>query len=307
MGFQVGGMYDNTMNEYFNQQKLSGKKDKGDKFDPDKIKEKREADAEEKEGVIYDRSSFSPEMAAESISVKKSQVVTGKDTSQLSDKAKALLEELQEKYDNMDFFVADVSSDAEANGIMSQGTKEYSVLIDPETLEKMAEDEDFKNQCLESLEQSRDDITTAMEELGEDAENIESITIQINNDGTTTFFAKLKEASEEQSERIKEQQAKKREEKEEEKKEEEKADRKERDMRMSQRVADMYAGRINSPYMSGNNEGIAVSKRDEEPKEKEEGRLLTAGSAAELVELLRERLSKTEDTDEQEAAEEVSE
>ena len=62
------------------------------------------------------------------------------DTVELSDKAKELLKELQQKYGDMDFFVANYSSDAEAQSYLSRGTKAYSVLIDPETLEAMAAD-----------------------------------------------------------------------------------------------------------------------------------------------------------------------
>lgn len=58
----------------------------------------------------------------------------------LSDKAQALLDEMKRKYSNMDFFVADYSSSEEASGIMSRGSKEYGVLLDPETLEAMAKD-----------------------------------------------------------------------------------------------------------------------------------------------------------------------
>ena len=41
----------------------------------------------------------------------------------LSTKAKALLDELKDKYTNMDFFVADFSSDEEAQGSCLQGLK----------------------------------------------------------------------------------------------------------------------------------------------------------------------------------------
>ena len=40
----------------------------------------------------------------------------------------------------MDFIVADYESEEEASAYLSRGTKEYSVLIDPELLEEMAAD-----------------------------------------------------------------------------------------------------------------------------------------------------------------------
>ena len=57
---------------------------------------------------------------------------------ELSQGAKELLNEMQKKYGDMDFFVADYSSDDEAQRYLSRGSKEYSVLIEPELLEKMA-------------------------------------------------------------------------------------------------------------------------------------------------------------------------
>ena len=61
----------------------------------------------------------------------------------LSKDAQAVLEKLKSKYGNMDFFVADPDSEDEAKEIMSRGTKEYSVIISSDELEKMAADEDY--------------------------------------------------------------------------------------------------------------------------------------------------------------------
>ena len=63
---------------------------------------------------------------------------------ELSQGAKDLLNEMQKKYGDRDFFVADYSSDDEAQRYLSRGSKEYSVLIEPELLEKMAADESVK-------------------------------------------------------------------------------------------------------------------------------------------------------------------
>ena len=46
---------------------------------------------------------------------------------QLSDRARALLKELQKTYTNMDFMVADYETDEEAASCLSRGSKEYSV------------------------------------------------------------------------------------------------------------------------------------------------------------------------------------
>ena len=77
---------------------------------------------------------------------------------QLSDRARALLKELQKTYTNMDFMVADYETDEEAASCLSRGSKEYSVLIDPEELERMAADEDVKEQNLSILDEAVDKL-----------------------------------------------------------------------------------------------------------------------------------------------------
>lgn len=285
MGFQVGGMLGNAMNELYQQNvdsKNGQKADHAKKTDNAKKNDSTKAgfskgspfdklSGKKDEGVVYEKaSSFSPKQAADAgkgisgINVQKNQEI------ELSDKAKALLEELKEKYGNMDFFIANVSSDKEANAIMSRGTKEYSVLMDPETLEKMAADEDFKNECLSVLDKSTDEIKNAMEELGEDADKIESISIRINGDGTVDYFAKLRESSKEQRLRIEEQ------------RKEKKAEEKEQAKKEARRkkVADLYAGKTSDPYGT------------KAPKKKDEDRVLHADSITDLVALLKERTSK---------------
>lgn len=62
----------------------------------------------------------------------------------LSSRAKQLLKELQKTYGNMEFRVASYDTEEEAKSYLSGGMKEYSVLIDPEELEKMAVDEETR-------------------------------------------------------------------------------------------------------------------------------------------------------------------
>ena len=127
-------------------------------------------------------------------------------TVELSDAAQKLLDELKEKYSNADIMVANYSSDEEAQEILSRGTSEYSVLIDPETLEKMAADEDTKNQYLTLLDDSMeelDDVKEQIEESG-DGTTLVNIGMTINADGTTSLYAQLAKASTEQRERIEE-------------------------------------------------------------------------------------------------------
>ena len=79
---------------------------------------------------------------------------------ELSQGAKDLLNEMQKKYSDMDFFVADYSSDEEAQGYLSRGSKDYSVLIEPELLEKMAADGSVKEKYLGVIDDAKRNIVS---------------------------------------------------------------------------------------------------------------------------------------------------
>lgn len=119
---------------------------------------------------------------------------------QLSDSAKSLLEELKEKYQNMDFFVACCESDEEEQSYLSRGTKEYSVLIDPDTLETMAADKETKEKYINIIDSAVSQMEDIKEKLGEDEEEVRSIGVKIDKEGNTTFFAELQKVSDSQKE-----------------------------------------------------------------------------------------------------------
>jgi hypothetical protein len=283
MGFQVGNMPADMMQDYVN--RMQGQnKEKTDRTDKkkgaspfDKAMDKAD---EKKNPWERDAASFNKAPAVNDsakglytgFKVQKTDSSKETDESQLSEKAQKLLKELREKYGNMDFFIANASSEAEAHSIMSKSTKDYGVLIDPDTLEKMAEDEDFKNTCLKSLEESTSQVDAMFEELGEDADRIESISIKINTDGTTEIFAKLRENTEAQRERIEKKHEEAIKERREEKghgpagKTDEAEDRP--DLMAAERMAYHGRHRINEP---------------------DEDNILRASSVAELMDMLKER------------------
>lgn len=122
----------------------------------------------------------------------------------LSDSAKKLLEELKQTYGNMDFMVANYESDEEAAAYLARGTKEYSVLIEPEVLEEMAANEETKEKYLDLLNNATNEITNIKEQLGEQKEEVTHIGIVFGEDGTISYFAELEKTSEKQRERIEE-------------------------------------------------------------------------------------------------------
>lgn len=127
---------------------------------------------------------------------------TGKTGSnmQLSDKAKALLQELKRTYSNMDFMVTDYESEEEAASYLSRSTKEYSVLIDPEELERMAADKDVKMQNMALLDEAVGKLDEVKDQLGDHKDEVARIGISIGKDGQLSYFAELEKVGERQKE-----------------------------------------------------------------------------------------------------------
>lgn len=109
----------------------------------------------------------------------------------LSDKAKNLLEELRKKYGNMSISVAEWSTDEEQDYYAGLTDKEYSVLINPELLEKMAADDSVRAQYESVLDNAGKSMETIKSELGEDADKIKSFTITMDADGNTKYAVQL--------------------------------------------------------------------------------------------------------------------
>lgn len=120
----------------------------------------------------------------------------------LSDRAKELLKELKKTYGNVDFIVASYNSDEEADSYLANGTKEFSVLIDPEELEKMASDDNVKKKNLGIIEEAREKLSDMKENLGDKKDDVKRLGVSIDKNGTVTYFADLEKMSEKQRERI---------------------------------------------------------------------------------------------------------
>ena len=109
----------------------------------------------------------------------------------LSDSAKNLLDELREKYGNMDITVAEWSTDEEQDYYAAKTSKEYSVLINPELLEKMAADESVRAQYESVLGGAGDKLEELKEGLGDDADKVEGFSITMDKDGKISYAVKL--------------------------------------------------------------------------------------------------------------------
>lgn len=121
---------------------------------------------------------------------------------QLSDRAKELLKQLQKAYKNMDFIVSDYENDEEASELLSKGQKEYSVLLDPETLEEMAADDKTREKYEGLIDEATGKLDEAKKQLGEEGKEVKSLGVSIGKDGSLTYFAELEKMGEAQKERI---------------------------------------------------------------------------------------------------------
>lgn len=143
---------------------------------------------------------------------KQTQASTDKNEVKLSDKAKNLLKELRKSYGNVDFMVANYNTDEEADAYLSKGTKEFSVLIDPQELEKMASDENTKQKNLGVIDDAMNKLSDMKDKLGNKKDEVTRVGMSIDKNGTVSFFAELQTMSEKQRQRIEDAKAEKKDE-----------------------------------------------------------------------------------------------
>lgn len=200
----------------------------------------------------YDKSFFG---------VAKNSVKQVSEKPELSDNAKKLLDELKDKYKDMDIIIDDFEE-----GKNYGGNKEYSLVISQEELERMANDEDVKKKDLELIDSSLAKLKEINENLtDEEKESITSLGVSINADGQAEFFAELTKLSDEQMARIQARRAEKKE-------EAEKAAKKEASEKAAKEL-----------------EEKAVEKKDKETEKIEEQQKarVSAGSVEELLDKIR--------------------
>lgn len=133
----------------------------------------------------------------------------------LSEKARKLLEKLQQKYDKADFMVAD--SDEETQAMLSASSKEVAVVFSREELEKMASDEKYEQEALGQIDKALGMSAQINQEFGMDSllgkagedVKISKISVTFGKDGTTTILADLEKSTARQKERLEETREKK--------------------------------------------------------------------------------------------------
>ncbi len=145
---------------------------------------------------------------------------------ELSEDGKKYYEELKKKFSNMDFILVsdDMIDQAKANSASFANPHKTVVLISEEKVERMATDEEYRKQYEGIIKNATAQLTQMQKGFEGAGANVQGYGIQVDDNGTASYFAVLKKASAAQKERIAEQAAeKKAEKKAAEKKAEEKA------------------------------------------------------------------------------------
>ncbi len=122
----------------------------------------------------------------------------------LSEEAKKYYENLKEKYGNMDFILVDAKSKdyAQANAAKYANSLKTVVLIDEEKIERMATDEEYRKKYEAILSGATTQLAQMKESFEGTGADVKGYGIQINDDGTASYFAVLQKASDNQKARI---------------------------------------------------------------------------------------------------------
>lgn len=158
----------------------------------------------EYQNSVYDRTTQAGRSTASTRTANKGSAAAAKEEKapELSKAAQNLLKDLKKKYRNMDFMVADYETEEEAAAYLSKGTSDYSALLTPEELEKMAADDSVKEKNLKILDEAVTKLDDMKNQLGESGKDVTRVGMTFGKDGEVSYFAELEKDSAKQRERI---------------------------------------------------------------------------------------------------------
>ena len=132
----------------------------------------------------------------------------------LSEKAQKYYDELKSKYQSLDFVLVskDMKEMAKANASSFANPNKMVVLIDEEKIERMAEDEQFRKKYEGIIASAGTKLPELKQALG-NTSGVKGFGMQVNDDGSTSFFAVMQKSFDAQAEHIEKIRAEKKEEK----------------------------------------------------------------------------------------------
>ena len=132
---------------------------------------------------------------------------------QLSEKASKYYEQLKKKYSNMNFILVseDQKENAKANAAGYANSNNMVVLIDEDKIERMASDEDYRKQYDGIIAPAASRFSQLASSLSATGTSVKGFGMQVNDNGTASYFAVLEKSSAAQKERIEKKAAEKKE------------------------------------------------------------------------------------------------
>lgn len=134
--------------------------------------------------------------------------VTGKTigNAKLSEKAAKYYEQLKAKYSNMEFILVseDQKATAQAQAASYANASKTVVLIDEDKIERMAEDEEYRAQYESIISSAASGLSQLQSSLQASGASVKGYGIQVNDNGTASYFAVLEKSAAAQKERIEE-------------------------------------------------------------------------------------------------------
>lgn len=148
----------------------------------------------------------------------------------LTEKAADYYEQLKKKYSDMDFILVskDKKEVAKAQAASYANANKMVVLIDEEKIERMAEDENYRRQYEGIIAGAASGMSQLGTQISATGATVKGYGMQVNDNGTATYFAVLEKSSAAQRERIEKKAAEKKAEKKAEQKKAEKEKQQER-------------------------------------------------------------------------------
>jgi len=144
--------------------------------------------------------------AAETSNTSKKSRVSGKTIGEpkLSDEAAKYYEELKKKYSNLDFILvsADQKEYAKSQAASYANANKMVVLIDEEKIEKMATDENYRKQYEGIIANAASGLSQLGKSLTKTGAKVKGFGMQVNDNGTASYFAVIDKSLSLQKERI---------------------------------------------------------------------------------------------------------
>ena len=174
--------------------------------DTKKVEEKRTASASSVKDEIKTKT-YEPISSTSSLVPKSSDYGLAIGDVSLSDKAKEYYDKLKSKFGNMEFILVsnDLKSQVQKNAASYGNANKQVVLIDVEKLEKMANDPSFAKKYEGIIAMAQTKLTEMKNSLASSGASVKNFGINVDANGTTSYFATLEKSSEAQAKRIEKQ------------------------------------------------------------------------------------------------------